>query len=86
MRQVPHGFWNKIENQREYFNTIGKMLGVTEGRLEMWYDVTMAQMKESKLSRFFQTLYGGDLHVALKNVYPDHKWEAWKFKKVRFRM
>lgn len=76
-KKAPSGFWKSLENQREYLEWLGGVLGYSN--LDDWYNVEHSDFKKN---------YGNGLVCTttpislLQAVYPEHSWMPWKFKKT----
>lgn len=77
--QTPHGFWEKMENQKQFFDWLGSELGYKE--MDDWYSVTSLDVINAGGGELLQTKYHSVLH-ALQTVYPLHSWIGWKFRRV----
>lgn len=80
-RQVPRGFWTKIENQRQFFEaTLAEILSEKrlalssiEEQLDVWYTVTTPQIR-NRGGNAILNLYGGSLAAALQVGYGGSLW------------
>jgi len=77
---LPKGFWDIQKNRRDFFDWLGKQVGVH--RLEDWYKIDIQQVWERggySLSKY----YCGSLPHALKNIYADFPTKSvfWKYVK-----
>jgi len=77
---VSNNFWKEHSNQKSYADWLGKELNYT--RYEDWYDVTLQQIIDKGGGGLVCTYYTGTLFEFLKNVYPEHNWIPWKFKRT----
>ena len=75
----PRGFWKKKENQKKFFDWLGKELGYKT--LDDWYNITISIIDKHGGGSMLDTFYNGSPSKALKAVYPEHKWMPWRFKK-----
>jgi hypothetical protein len=75
-KKLPGGYWNDRNAQRAALEKIGNQLGVQQ--LDDWYTVNGAIVH--KQLNFIQNHYNGSIHQALKTLYPQHNWDAKKFK------
>jgi hypothetical protein len=83
--QVPLGYWNNMENQRAFFEWLRGELHIHS--YEDWYHVSAAQVAAVKGGKhLISRLYAGSLPTALSRVYPDVKWDMWRFKRLPKRM
>lgn len=80
IRSVPKGFWQTMAVRRQYLDFVTKQLNVQT--MEDWYNVSGRDVMKIRGGATFLSLYQGSLLLALKSVYPEHKWEEWKFRKV----
>jgi hypothetical protein len=68
-----------IESNKDYFDWLAKKLKIKQ--LEDWYTLDSQEVRK-KGGNAILNQYGGFLSQALTNIYPEHKWFVWKFKKV----
>ncbi len=59
-------------NHREYFESLAKELGISDGSISGWYHVKNIQLKSSSkgAKSFLDHYYQGSLFNALKKVFP----------------
>src|SRR5690348_7097251 len=74
---IPKGYLAKKENQREFMEWLGKQLGYK--CLEDWYKVTKEALHKSGAHGFLRRHFNDSPSRALQSIYPEHKWEPWKF-------
>jgi len=74
-------FWNDMKNQTALAESIGKSFGVGDD-LSRWYDVSVEAFAAHGGLGLVTSRYNGSLYAFLKAVYPEYKWEPWRFKKV----
>jgi hypothetical protein len=77
---VPNGFWKNLENQRRYFDWLGKRIGVEN--MQDWYKVQKAHFRENSGAGLLASHYNDSIRDALKTVYPEHEWFPWMFSHV----
>jgi hypothetical protein len=78
-RQVPHGYWNDENAQRDALERFGREhLGIKE--LDDWYNVPITSVS-SELS-FIYSHHKGSLYGALKKLYPQHEWNPIRFNRA----
>jgi hypothetical protein len=82
MKNVSRNHWGDIKNQREYFDALGKEFGVN--KFEDWYNIKVTQLYAKGASKVIKGTYNGALAEALETIYPNHKWESWRFFRVRY--
>lgn len=70
-------FWKSVDNQREYFQWLGKELGVEH--LDDWYKVLNQKVIGNNYAGTLLKLYNYSPSKALMACYPDHEWKPWKF-------
>ena len=80
-KKKAQSFWTFPENQLAFMETLRAQLGLKAG-LEGWYDVTLKEMIEHGAGPLLTHLGHSPMNVLL-TLYPDHKWELWKFKGAR---
>mmetsp|Transcript_9533 Transcript_9533/g.13130 ORF Transcript_9533/g.13130 Transcript_9533/m.13130 type:complete len:363 (+) Transcript_9533:2-1090(+) len=76
-KSTSQGFWNKVENQRNFFDWLGNELGVKE--LDDWYRVSNLKTIINHGGYFVIEKHHGSPLEALKAAYPEHTWIPWKF-------
>jgi len=67
-----------MDNQRAFMDDLGKKLSIKEGDYEGWYKVSNRRIVENGGSRILD-LYKDSLPNILNAVYPQVKWDLWKF-------
>ena len=78
-KQTPHNFWKDQENQKKFFNSLMIKLGYK--CMDDWYKVTQEDIHKNG-GRGPLDYYNNSPSQALATVYPQHKWEPWKFQSV----
>lgn len=76
---IPKNYWDNEDNQRKYFERIGKELGVT--KLDDWYNVSQDVVRRNKGS-FILNKYNGSVFAALQKLYPEHNWDPLRVSKA----
>ncbi len=71
-----------IENQREFLDSIGKLLGIEKGSMEKWYLVKQQKVIDLGGDGLLTKHYSNSLYKMLLNVYPEIDWVPWKFLKL----
>lgn len=79
-QHVPRGFWNVKENQRDFMNWLGNVLGFKS--MNNWYNVTH-QTIEEKGGGGLLVKYGGSRSKLLPQIFPEHSWVLHRFKTVQ---
>lgn len=74
------GFWCDLGNQRRYLDAMGSQLGVTHH--EDWYRIKRSDAHSLDHKAVFNRYYNGCLYHALKTVYKETDWHAWRFAQV----
>jgi hypothetical protein len=75
-----NNFWKDTNNQKVYADWFGKESGYTA--YKDWYGVTLQTIIDNDGRSLVVGYYGGSLYKFLKNVYPEHNWIPWKFKRT----
>lgn len=78
LRMQP-GHWTDINNQRAFFDQLGQKLNIEQP--SDWYKVTwtdVVRMGGSSILNY----YNGSLHRALSQIYPETRWEVWKWEQA----
>src|SRR5690348_16261120 len=68
------------EIHRKYFDGLGVTLGYKN--MEDWYNVTPEDISKAGGQGIISTFYNNSPGKALHILYPEHKWQLWKFSKV----
>ena len=78
-QKVPQGYWNDINNKREFMNWLGKQLDYQ--KMDDWYNLHWKDIiKYGGWSLLMK--YNGSPSQILQSVYPEHKWIIWMFNSV----
>jgi len=75
--QLPMGFWEQIENHKEFFDRLYKLLGFTS--MDDWYNISFKDIERSGGAALTKQ-YNFSPSKALQSVYPEHNWMSWRFK------
>jgi hypothetical protein len=77
--RVQEGFWNDINNQKEYMDWLFKELGYT--KLEDWYNLTQEHLRYNDGHGLLglQILGESFIPTLLNTLYPEYKFLQWKF-------
>src|SRR5690349_7957226 len=70
--QVRRGFWEKLNNQQQFFDWMATQLGYKE--MDDWYNITHEDIQKHTGETILGTYYGGSPSEALSAVYPEHNW------------
>jgi hypothetical protein len=73
---VPDGYWNRMENRRQYFDWMMDQLEMK--RMEDWYEIKSSDISEMGGTELLN-LYQGSLGISLKSIYPEWEWKPWIF-------
>jgi len=71
------GYWKKLENRRNFFDSLAEQLNVRTP--EDWYKISLKDAKKHGAASLLQKYYDNSLIKALCAIYPEHKWDLWKF-------
>lgn len=63
--------------RKDLMHALGLKLGCK--KLDDWYGVSVASVRENGGSELLDRYYGGVLYRALQNLYPEHDWKPWLF-------
>jgi len=77
---VPHGFWTEQQNQRKFFDDLGKQVGVAT--LDDWYFKLSWKGILANGGRGLLRLFDGSPSAALMSAYPEYHWLPWNFNHV----
>jgi hypothetical protein len=78
--KIPHGYWDQMENQLEFFNDIANSNGVI--KQEDWYDIPSDFIIRNSGSALLHLYYNGNIGDALSCIYPNLDWQPWRFEHV----
>ncbi len=73
-------FWTIQSNRKSYFDWVSSQLKIQS--LEDWYNIRVSDIQAFSGGSLLNNYYGGSLIKALQNLYPNYKWQPWKFKKA----
>jgi len=77
----PQNYWTSYENQKQFMDELGKKVGIfSESDLEKWYEQSI-ELLEQNGGRALADLYHKNLPNLLSGVYPQYKWQLWKFRR-----
>ena len=76
---APNGYWNNLQNQREFMDWLSRELGFVE--FEDWYNISKEQIITYGGSGLMD-IYRNSPMSALKSVYPEYEWVEWRFNRV----
>lgn len=74
------GYWDNMQNRREFFDWIGEQLGVSQS--DDWYSKTYYEVAEFGDKGLMQKYYGENLTTTILNLYPEFDWHEWRFQQV----
>lgn len=77
--KVDSEFWSQKGNQRNYMDWLAKELGIKH--LEDWYAVQASEIWKRGGYKLLD-LHGHSLANALSNIFPEYRWQLWRFKSV----
>ena len=77
--RVPFGFWDSLIHQKAFFDWLGKEFEFST--LSNWYQVTK-EVIDNRGGNSLLSKYDGSPAKALRSIYPEHEWIAWKFNQV----
>ena len=62
-------------------DSVGKEIGVVDGNMDAWYSVTVPALLK-RGGRGVLTFYKDSIYDMLSKIYPNYKWEPWRFKRA----
>ena len=74
--QVPKGFWDDINNRREYLHQLGTRLGYKN--MEDWYKISRRDLTKNDGGGLLD-IYGFSLFQVIQSTFPEYNWKPWKF-------
>lgn len=81
---VPLGYWEKLENQKEFFEWLQKELGYRN--MNDWYKLSVGELNKNGGGTLLSHYYGGSLSKALQTVYPEHNWIQSSFHHLNWNL
>lgn len=78
-KHTPTGTWCNKTTVMRYMSWLGNRIGVTE--LDEWYKVSKQVFNDNYGSGLISKFNGSPLAL-LSYVYPEHKWDRWRFSRV----
>lgn len=78
-RTVPVEFWMSRANRVRYFSWLQTEMGIDKTSMERWYSVTNADVAARHGASVLAEYYGGSVPNALRQIFPEHLWEDWRF-------
>jgi len=83
--QVPRNHWADFENQKVFVENLREKLKIKEGEIDPWYNVTYKTVVANGGGGLL-TLYDGRFPVLLQKVYPELKFDMWRFPRGSLRI
>lgn len=77
--KVPAGFWEDLDNQRNFIESLAKNLNITQ--LDQWYEHTGDVVKENGGHALMKHYKNSPLQL-LSTLYPNHRWCPWLFSHI----
>jgi hypothetical protein len=78
--QTPSDPYKTIHHQRRFFDRLANQLNITKP--EDWYNVNTSSISKKGAGIILQRYYGGYLSEALRHIYPEYKWQPWRFDRI----
>jgi len=78
-KRIPARHWQSVANQRHFLEWLAEQVSIKD--IEGWYKLSAAEVKKRGGAGLL-THYGGSLSRALRTVFPEYKWQFWKFSSV----
>jgi hypothetical protein len=75
--RVPAKYWHDIENRKKAIEKLGKILEIEN--MEDWYNVTAEDFRQNGLSSLLHSRYSNSPEAAIRECFPNYKWESEKF-------
>lgn len=80
-KRAPASTHTKFESQLETLERVGKAkLGIVN--LDDWYSVKKSDLEGTKFISVLHKQFRGSVPLAVTTMYPNHKWEMWRFATV----
>ena len=77
-QRIQKNYWLNIENQRKYFSWLSNKFNIKSN--EDWYNIKLSDIENNGGSSLLNNYYDNSLYLALKSIYPNIKFDQWKFK------
>jgi hypothetical protein len=71
--------FSDLQKQRDCLESVGQKLKIDVSDLSSWYSVTAELIKEDEGGKSLMSKYFDSISRALVSIYPDHKWDLWRF-------
>lgn len=86
-QSAPRHFWKSAVNRRRFFEHVGAaVLGITDfsspAQMEKWYNISVESFAAVAGRSGLAVVGAGSPSKALKEVFPEHKWDLSKFSHV----
>jgi hypothetical protein len=79
--KVPTGYWKDPSKRRQCMDQLGKELGIKHW--QDWYKISNYHILSKNGGGLLRD-FDGSLSTAVKSIYPEYKWQIWKWGKVPF--
>lgn len=80
---VERNYWRLAPNRRLFFEAMGKSKGIDHTCMEKWYEV-----RHADIIRFGGNgvlgVFKSSLPKALRDAFPNHGWQEWRFHRSSF--
>lgn len=79
-KTLPRGSLRHASGRKQFLTHIQEThLGHKDSPLDVWYKVSAVQLAQLRVTSMLRLYYGGSLHSALKDLFPEHNWLGWNF-------
>ena len=79
LQSLPKGYWDDINNRREFMDWLGKQLGYQ--KMDDWYRIDY-DLVQNNGGSVLLTKHKDSLPLLVKSVYSQYNWMTWRFDKV----
>eukprot|EP00026_Physarum_polycephalum_P003327 Phypoly_transcript_03337.p1 GENE.Phypoly_transcript_03337~~Phypoly_transcript_03337.p1 ORF type:complete len:777 (+),score=98.56 Phypoly_transcript_03337:66-2333(+) len=79
---MTHKYWQKLENRKQFFDTIAKKMNFDPLLAENWYNLPYSSYYDEKLAYSVLTFYNGSIQRALADTYPEIGIDSFHFRIV----
>jgi hypothetical protein len=81
-QEIPRGFWDDLERQRNYADWLADRLGISQ--CEDWYECSLRDLIDhygQSLANYWNANHG----TILSKIYRDTDWKPWRFQGIKMR-
>ncbi len=89
---IAPSFWTDRQNRRKYFDQVAEHLRILVtfhclhhaelSKQEDWYKVKLSDITTEGTKDMLKRRYNDSLLLLLQDLYPEHRWEVWRFRET----